>query len=440
MDEDPTSPGGDAAGAPGGAGSEAAAGSEPVADEAAGSDPVGGEAADGGPATVEAAEDDPVSDDAAAGSAPARTRGERAVAAMKSIRPPRSRKGRALASASLVALVLLGATGFFWLRWGDVPEGVAYRVADEEVTVQQLDLEVETLRALYGLQPPAGGPELDEFRRDMAQASAVGLMLENEAAARGITISDKVAGDLLTRYVNEFFGDGSTARDNFIQALGNVGTSERAVLGELKRQLAVRQLFDEITNGVSVGDQELRDAFEQRKEELVTPERRELRNIVVSTREDADRVMADLGSGLPFAQLATERSLDTSTKNQGGSLGAITADQLEPAYADAAFGAPPAGVFGPVETRFGWNVGTVERVLPPTPAVFADVSEQLRQAVGLEKASGVWSNWLGQRIQDADVRYADAYRPDNPDALPSESLQPATAPGRQQPGPQAPPN
>ncbi|MFE6610942.1 peptidyl-prolyl cis-trans isomerase [Amycolatopsis sp. NPDC057786] len=351
------------------------------------------------------------------------------------VRLPRSRRGRILTMLVLVAL--LGGAGIGWWssRAGELPDGVVFAYGDQTETVEQLQDRIQTLKALYGVQPPdtQDTAKSDTFRRDTAKAVAVGMVLDGAARDRGIVIADKAARDVLTRFISQQIGEGPDARSKFVQALGTTGTSEDAVIDEIKRQLAVSQLFDSVTKGSSVSDAEVADAFAQRKAQLDNPERRQIANIVVRTKEDADRVLADLNAGTPFETLVAQRSLDGATRGKGGDLGQVTAAQLEDEYGKAAFAVPAGGRFGPTQTKNGWNVGWVRQVLPPQPAVLDQVKDRLKQQLVLEKALATWREWLGSQLAGANVRYADAYRPADPTAPPQQApgwSVPGQAPGQ----------
>jgi peptidyl-prolyl cis-trans isomerase C len=251
------------------------------------------------------------------------------------------------------------------------------------------------------------------------------MVIDKAAADRHIAIADRQVSDVLARYITQYYGDGPEGHDRYVQALANQGTSEAKVLAELKRQMALQQLITQVTAGVTVSDQDVSQAFDQRRAQLATPELRDLHNIVVRTQLDAQDLVNQLHAGANFEQLAQQRSLDDSTKNNGGDLGAVSAAQLEKPYADAAFAAPVSGVFGPVQTQGGYNVGKVVAVQPPAPAVFDKIKDQLRQALIGEKSTAVWTAYLTDLIKQAHVRYSDTYRPADPDALPA----PAAAPG-----------
>ncbi len=344
---------------------------------------------------------------------------------MRQLRPPRSRRGRILLVAVVVLALVAGVGGYLWRRSERLPAGSAFKVFGHVISVAQLDQEIEALHALYGVQAPTDPAALKVFRQDAAKSYAVSLILDNAAARQNIVIADKAARDTLTKFITQQLGTGPTAHDQFVQALTNAGTSEQAVLTEIKRQLAVYQMFNNVTKGNTVSDQDLLAAFNSRKSQLGSPEQRQISNIVVQTQAQAQQVVADLKGGVAFAVEAQRYSLDASTRSSGGDLGKVSASQLDANYAKRAFAAAPMSVFGPVQTTYGWNVGEVVKVVAGTPAVYAQIKEELRQELLLEKELAVWRTWLGKQIVAAHVRYAPTYRPAHPDAPPVQTAPPS---------------
>jgi len=60
-------------------------------------------------------------------------------------------------------------------------------------------------------------------------------------------------------------------------------------------------------------------------------------------------------------------------------------------------------------------------VPPRTAASFEDVRGQLAAWMQAQRVEQAWRSWLAGRVAEADVRYADEYRPVTPvelDALP----------------------
>lgn len=317
----------------------------------------------------------------------------------------------------LLAVLLAAAAGVgVWRSTSGLPEDAAFAYGDQVVTTRELDRRAQALEALYGIVAPEPRAEADRFRRDLAKSVAVSQILDDAARERDIRIADKQARDVLDRYIATQFGDGG--RQAFVRALGNVGTSETAVLDEVKRQLAVGRLMAQVVGEAAVDDAALRRAFAERKATLGVPERRVVRNIVVASRQDAADALRRLRAGESFAAVASASSLDASTKGSGGLLGELAREQLEEPVAEQVFGTPSGGVFGPVQGRYGWNVGRVDAVRPPVEARFGDVREELRETLRAEDSLRRWRDWLGERIRSAEVTYAEAYRPADPDSAP----------------------
>ncbi|MFL6089598.1 MAG: peptidyl-prolyl cis-trans isomerase [Aeromicrobium sp.] len=296
----------------------------------------------------------------------------------------------------------------------DVPKDAAFVYGDRVVSKAELNRRIDALRALYGITAPKSAAKRDDFRRDAAKSYAVTLILEHKAKEAGITVSEKKTRDLLDKFIDAQFGN----RDSFIEALGNVGTSEHAVLDEVRRQAATLELRKKTVAGVKISNAYLKSSFERRKGELATPQQRRLKNIVVGSQKDALQVAQRLRAGESVDALAAAVSIDESTRTTGGDLGYVAAGQLERPVAQAAFSVHEGEVYGPAKASHGWNVGVVAAIRPSQPADFDAVREPFRKLLLQEQQSLVWSRWLAKAIHEADVHYAKAYAPADPDAPP----------------------
>jgi peptidyl-prolyl cis-trans isomerase C len=272
------------------------------------------------------------------------------------------------------------------------------------------------------------------------------MVIDNAAAERKIAVADRQASDFLSRYVATQYGDGQAGRDAFVKDLADKGTSEPKVLAEVKRQMTLKALYEQVTSDITVSDAEVRQTFDQRKAEFATPERREIHNVVLKTKEEADAVAAQAKAGASIETLAQQQSIDESSKASGGNLGLVSAAELQKAYADAAFSTPVGGIFGPVETQKSqgtvYNVGKVVQAQPGAPADFDKIKDGVRQLVIAERASTRWHDFLEGKLKDADVVYADKYKPADPDGIPTGPGSPSASggqPGQPAPAPNTPP-
>jgi peptidyl-prolyl cis-trans isomerase C len=326
-------------------------------------------------------------------------------------------KARVWAVTAVAVLLVAVITPFAMARINDLPDHAVFRLGDTVVTEDQLGNRVAVLEALYGVTRPSEGKGVARFDRDVAKSLAVSMILEQAAAERDIVIADKTAQSELDKVVDEQLPEG---RDGFVEFLGTSGVSESEVLDEIKRQLATSRLVEEVAGDVPPAtDAEVRAAYDKNRDSMVSPEKRHLLNIVVGSKTEAERVLRRAEAGASIRSLAVTWSRDGATRDKGGDLGTLSADQLEADFAEAAFSVPAGATFGPVQTRHGWNVGQVAEVQPATPLSFEQVREQLALQLLNGQRLTTWRAWLADRIKAAAVEYADRYRPAHPDAAPN---------------------
>lgn len=328
---------------------------------------------------------------------------------------PGGRRAGLVAMGLLALLVVGSGTAVAVDRITAVPEGAVARVGDTVITEQYLAQETSMMTALSGQEPPAD-------KTLLAKDAVVNQVMADTAAAHGIVIADKTANDKLTELLERSYPRG---RDDFTAVLAKAGVPESVVLDEIKRRLAGQQLFEQITKDVPPPtDEDVAQTYQQRKADMVDPEKRHIRNIGVMSQEQANQVRAQLDQGADFATLAKQVSQDEGTKANGGELGVATRREItDNAFGDAAFAAAPNSVFGPVKSENNvWNVGQVLEVTPSVPLSLEQVRDSLRSQLYALRKFDAFSRFRIDQLKQAHVRYADAYRPADPDGLPGPAL------------------
>ena len=140
------------------------------------------------------------------------------------------------------------------------------------------------------------------------------------------------------------------------------------------------------------------------------------RHILVVTEDEAKAILAQLKGGADFAALATEKSKDPGSAENGGDLGYFTKEQMVPEFAEVAFKLGKGQLSDPpVKTQFGWHVIQVEdKRIKPTPT-FEQVKPQIENYIAHRAQAELVENLRkGANIERLD-------KPPPPDA----SLNPA---------------
>lgn len=109
------------------------------------------------------------------------------------------------------------------------------------------------------------------------------------------------------------------------------------------------------------------------------------RHILVKSKEDAEKIIAELNKGADFAELAKKKSTGPSA-SQGGDLGWFTTDRMVKPFSDAV-AALEDGKYTtePVKTRFGWHVILREKSRKQTPPPLEAVKQQLEPMLQRKK-------------------------------------------------------
>lgn len=211
-----------------------------------------------------------------------------------------------------------------------------------------------------------------------------------------VKVSDAEINSELSRIKGNYSNEA-----DFLQALARYDLSMERLLLEIRMSLVLRKLASE---GVTVSDDEIKAFFEQNKESLGKPEEVRASHILVDSKEEADKIVAQLKKDGDFASLAKQYSKDPGTANAGGDLGYITRnDQIVPEFKAAVFAMKVGEISEPVKTQFGYHVIKVTDKSPAQPANF-DAQKEYIKAQLIEEKSRSYDDVIAQLRKEAKIQ------------------------------------
>lgn len=153
--------------------------------------------------------------------------------------------------------------------------------------------------------------------------------------------------------------------------------------GELRlenshRALLAGEAANELSEEITVSEDEIRNAYEARYANYVPQKEFNASHILVKSEEEAMDVLAELEDGADFAELAKERSTGPSGAN-GGNLGWFGSGQMVAAFENAVMAMNRGQVSGPVRTQFGWHVITLNDVRDSPAPTLDEIRQELQQ-------------------------------------------------------------
>lgn len=158
-----------------------------------------------------------------------------------------------------------------------------------------------------------------------------------------------------------------------------------SMMNEARAGVLQRLYYEkEIVNKIS--DADLKARYNEVVASLPREDEVHARHILLPTKEDALKVIAELDKGGKFEEIAKRSSTDDGSAALGGDLGYFTKNQMVKPFADAAF-ALKKGTYTkePVESPFGWHVILVEDHRQKQVPAFDDMKSDLRNYIAREK-------------------------------------------------------
>ncbi len=140
--------------------------------------------------------------------------------------------------------------------------------------------------------------------------------------------------------------------------------------------------------------------------------------IKAAARKKAETILAELKGGADFAELAKEKSDDTSSGARGGDLGYFGKGRMVKEFETAAFALKPGELSGIVETTFGYHIIKVTDRKPERTKPLEEVSVWIADKLRTERLGEWRKTFVRKAVEDAGVEFF----PDN-------------IPGLRQPGP-----
>jgi peptidyl-prolyl cis-trans isomerase D len=140
---------------------------------------------------------------------------------------------------------------------------------------------------------------------------------------------------------------------------------------------------EQIGKWIEVSDEDAKKVFEQNRDRLGTPEKREVQQMVFPNEGEAQAARARITSGTSFDDIAKERNLNLADVDLG--LIAKSA-MIDPAIADAAFALPSGEVSQPIQGPFGVALVRIGKIEPGTMPTFESVAGQIKKEIATERA------------------------------------------------------
>jgi peptidyl-prolyl cis-trans isomerase D len=140
---------------------------------------------------------------------------------------------------------------------------------------------------------------------------------------------------------------------------------------------------EEVGKWSTVSDEEAKKLYDERKDKMGTPDRREVSQIVFPNMEEATAARGRLNASFSFADLAKERGLNPADYD----LGMVAKSAIiDPAVANAAFALGADEVSQPVQGSFGVALVKVGKIEAASVPSYESVADTIKKEIATANA------------------------------------------------------
>lgn len=290
--------------------------------------------------------------------------------------------------AAVVFLVFLVVSGCSNSNETETERQPIIRVDDHVLSLAEFNEFFELTRTNYATEQVGAGPGLREARLRFFLQLLEEMIILRRAEELHLHVSTTELEDAVGGIKGDY-SDESFKAMMMKQAISVETWKER-----LRRQLLAKKVIrKELLEGISVTPEEISDYYGKHHEEWTHGEQIRPHQILLSSEEEANRVLERLEKGEDFAALARLYSVAPESE-QGGDMGYMERGHLPKSLEDPLFALKKDTLSPVIKTPYGYHIFKVVDQRPASEPVIDDCIEKIRGYIQEQKLETSYGPWL----------------------------------------------
>jgi len=295
----------------------------------------------------------------------------------------KKRKNNNYVILAVIGIVILCAIGTIWYFNinKDLPKDTAATVNGESITIQNINEQYDRVPKEYK----------QIITKEMLLNQSINeLLLLQEAKKEGISIT----AEKLSEVMDNLIAQSGIPKEDFDKTLEEQNLTREFLEDYYKKQLTMNDLLNKtVLSKIIVSTSEIKEYYENNKNEFVVPEQIRARHILVNSSEEAEEILEELNKGADFIELAKNKSIGPSA-SQGGDLGYFASGQMVKEFEDAAFALNVGELSPVVKTQFGYHIIKLLDKKSETITKLEEVMEEIEAKLKQEKQNAAVTDYL----------------------------------------------
>ena len=281
-------------------------------------------------------------------------------------------------------------------------ESLGLRISDSQIRKQLLQMpefqnDGKFDQEVYAATLRRAGYTVDGFaeylRRDLTRQQVLNALqssefsLSNEVKAQGELLTQ--TRDIRTISLNlEEYAKNISLTDEELQAYYDENPASYTRPEQVKVSF-IELSAQALKEHTQVSDEKAEQYYQEQIEKYSTAEQRQLSHILIQGDDQAkaQAILDELNTGADFAALAKEKSEDIGSSEEGGSLGWVEKDVMDPDFEAAAFALANVGDMTElVKSAFGYHIIKLDALKAAQAKPFTEVATEIKGEIADQQA------------------------------------------------------
>jgi peptidyl-prolyl cis-trans isomerase C len=276
---------------------------------------------------------------------------------------------------------------FFFLGCGLIEQednNVVIVLGSRHITTDELKKDLEFISAEMDLREKQQG----QIRNQLAEQVINHYLVIEYAKEKNIIIADselQCALDDIKRGYTE-----STFREALLREYVDFDQWKK----RFKEQLLINKILKDIVKNIAPpSHKEIEQYFAENRDEFRYPKMVKFRQIVSSSKEEADNLLKRIQKGEEMSELARKYSIAPEAES-GGEISWVAQEHLDESMGNIVFSLAPGELSPVVETPYGYHIFEVLSVRPEIVKELPEVIQEIESKLLHQKREIFLGKWL----------------------------------------------
>jgi hypothetical protein len=271
-------------------------------------------------------------------------------------------------------------------------------VDERKITLKEFEDYLQQIKKLEELD---NSPQTQNIKREYLFRYIERILLLKEAYKKGINVSEEEISADIEKIVKEYPKDSPPQID---------WESEVVWKKEIGTQLMIKKLIlQEVHNKIKISIADLKKYYKTDKEDFHRQEMVRVRQIMVDTEKEANKLRKKILSGKSFIKLAKKHS-QSPDREKGGDLGFFARGQMPMEFDEAAFSLRKKNQISPVfRSDYGYHIFQLVDKRQAKKLKFGEVKDKIRKILRAQREKEEFDRWFSNLKKQTKVKINEVF-------------------------------